>query len=226
MPLFPKVLIRDSSLASDTVDIVGRDTTIGFSRNVGHPAMTSSAIVRLLQDAGAIIHVKTTVPSGLLSLETVSDLFGRTTNPYDQERTSGASTGGGASLVASGGSKIEIGSDVAGSVRIPAHWCGIWSLKGSVGRFPTWGSVSSMQGLEGIQIVTAPLAASLADLDEFWKRVVMAEPWRYDHTVCVHLFAKADPQHRDFPVLSNSVEISQSSRRWPEIEMGFTSGRW
>lgn len=127
--------------------------------------------------------MKTTVPAGLVGLETVSDVFGRTTNPYSKAHSTGASTGGGAALLACGGSKIEIGSDLAGSVRIPAHFCGIWSLKGSVGRFPTWGALSSMEGLEGIQIVTAPMAGSLADLEEFWQRVVLAKPWQYDHTV-------------------------------------------
>ncbi|KAG6853186.1 hypothetical protein C0991_006217 [Blastosporella zonata] len=166
----------------DTIDIAGHDTTIGFSRNTNNPAPTSSAIVRLLQDAGALVHAKTTVPTGLLGLETSSDLYGRTSNPYKETHTAGASTGGGAALVACGGSKIEIGSDVAGSVRIPAHFCGIWSLKGSAGRFPSWGNQSSMDGLEGIQLVTSPMAGSLEDLDEFWKRVVMAQPWDYDHT--------------------------------------------
>ncbi|KIK00951.1 hypothetical protein K443DRAFT_591741 [Laccaria amethystina LaAM-08-1] len=170
----------------DTVDIIGHDTTIGYSRNVARPASTSSAIVRLLQDAGALVHVKTTVPIGLLALETSSDIFGRTTNPYNPNHTAGASTGGGGALVACGGSKIEIGTDLAGSVRVPAHFCGIWSLKGSAGRFPMWGSSSSMMGLEGVPIVASPLAGNLADLEEFWKRVVLSEPWRYDHT-CVPL---------------------------------------
>jgi Asp-tRNA(Asn)/Glu-tRNA(Gln) amidotransferase A subunit family amidase len=118
-----------------------------------------------------------------LALETSSDIFGRTTNPYNPNHTAGASTGGGGALVACGGSKIEIGTDLAGSVRVPAHFCGIWSLKGSAGRFPMWGSSSSMMGLEGVPIVASPLAGNLADLEEFWKRVVLSEPWRYDHTV-------------------------------------------
>ncbi|KAG5652637.1 hypothetical protein H0H81_004249 [Sphagnurus paluster] len=181
-------LTQDRSLlgvpvsVKDTVDIAGHDTTIGYSRNVGHPATTTSPIVRLLRDAGALVHVKTTVPTGLIALETTSDLFGLTSNPYKKTHTAGGSTGGGAALLACGGSKIEIGTDLGGSVRIPAHFCGIWSLKGSVGRFPSWGSVSSMPGLEGVQIVASPMAGNLADLEEFWKRVVEAKPWQYDHT--------------------------------------------
>lgn len=169
---------------ADTIDIEGHDTTIGYSCNVGKAKSTSSAIVRLLQDAGALVHVKTTVPTALLAIETVSDVFGRTTNPYNPAYTAGASTGGGAALLACGGSKIEIGTDLAGSVRLPAHFCGVWSLKGSHGRFPSWGTESSMNGLDSIPIVAAPMAGNLSDLREFWKRVVSSEPWQYDHTVC------------------------------------------
>ena len=127
--------------------------------------------------------MKTTVPTGLIAVETVSSVFGRTTNPYNSAFSAGASTGGGGALLACGGSKIEIGTDLAGSVRVPAHFCGVWSLKGSSGRFPTWGTESSMNGLEPIPIVAAPMASNLNDLQDFWKRVVASEPWQYDHTV-------------------------------------------
>ncbi|KDR72742.1 hypothetical protein GALMADRAFT_143024 [Galerina marginata CBS 339.88] len=170
----------------DTIDIEGHDSTISYSCNIGHPSATSSSIVRLLQDAGALVHVKTSVPTGLISIETISDVYGRTTNPYNQRYSAGASTGGGGALVACGGSKIEIGTDLAGSVRIPAHFCGVWTLKGSSGRFPAWGNKSSLMGLESIPIVAAPLAGNLADLREFWKRVISAKPWYYDHT-CIPL---------------------------------------
>ncbi|KAJ7187555.1 amidase signature domain-containing protein, partial [Mycena haematopus] len=81
-----------------------------------------------------------------------------------------------------------------GSARIPAHFCGIWGLKGSVGRFPTWGTISSVPGLEGVQIVAAPMAGSLSDLEEFWKRIVGMKPWTYDFT-CIPLpWQKVDLQ--------------------------------
>ncbi|KAF9458148.1 amidase signature domain-containing protein [Collybia nuda] len=166
----------------DSLDIAGHDTTIGYSRNVDRPAVKSSAIVRLLKDSGALVHAKTTAPTGLIGLETTSDVFGCTTNPHKKTHTVGGSSGGGAALLACGGSKIEIGSDLGGSVRIPAHFCGIWSLKGSSGRFPTWGSLSPMVGLEGVSLVSSPMAGNLPDLGEFWKRVVDAKPWMYDHT--------------------------------------------
>ncbi|KAK7437463.1 hypothetical protein VKT23_018535 [Stygiomarasmius scandens] len=170
----------------ETVDLENYDSTIGFLSNVGKPAKTSAPIVRLLQDAGAILHAKTTVPTALLSLATSSPVFGNTTNPYNPEYSVGASTGGGAALIACGGSKIEIGSDVGGSVRIPAHFCGTWSLKGSAGRFPVWQNQSSVNGCEAIPLIAGPLAGSLEDLEEFWKRVMEMQPWEYDFT-CVPL---------------------------------------
>ncbi|TFK23520.1 amidase signature enzyme [Coprinopsis marcescibilis] len=166
----------------DTVDIEGHDSTIGYSRNIGRPASSSSAIVRLLQDAGALVLAKTTAPAGLIGLETQSHVFGVTRNPHNTAFTPAGSSGGGAALLASGGSKIDIGSDIGGSVRIPAHFCGVWSLKGSAGRFPNWGNRTSMRGLEGVPIVSSPMAGTLDDLEAFWKRVVGARPWMYDHT--------------------------------------------
>jgi Asp-tRNA(Asn)/Glu-tRNA(Gln) amidotransferase A subunit family amidase len=192
-------------VCTDTVDIQGHDSTIGYSKYVGQPAPASSAIVRLLQDAGALVHVKTTVPAGLLAIETASDVFGRTDNPYNPAFTVGASTGGGGALLACGGSKIEIGTDIAGSVRIPAHFCGVWSLKASAGRFPAWGTASSMPGLEAIPIITSPMAANLADLRDFWKRVVSCEPWQYDHTVSAGYWGCARGLFGLMPVLSLSL---------------------
>ncbi|KAF9071802.1 amidase signature domain-containing protein [Rhodocollybia butyracea] len=168
----------------DCIDIAGHDTTIGFARRVGKPVERSSAIVRLLQDAGAIIIAKTTVPTALFSVDTDSKLFGITSNPYSSAHGVGASTGGGAAMVACGGSKVEIGSDVAGSVRFPAHFCGVWSLKGSVGRWPVTGNHSSMMGVESVQTLTGPLARNLDDLEEVYKCVIDMKPWEYDYT-CV-----------------------------------------
>ncbi|KAJ6571536.1 amidase signature domain-containing protein [Mycena capillaripes] len=178
----------------DTVNVAGHDTTIGLSRHVGQPLASSAPLVRLLRDAGALLHAKTTVPAALMAIETESDVFGRTTNPYNPSHSVGASTGGGGALLACGGSKIEIATDIGGSARIPAHFCGVWGLKGSVGRFPMWGTMSAMMGLESVQIVAAPMAGSLEDLEEFWKRVVGMRPWLYDFT-CVPLpWQKVDLQ--------------------------------
>ncbi|KAF8841095.1 amidase signature enzyme [Paxillus ammoniavirescens] len=168
----------------DCIDIEGYDTTSGYSCRVNKPATSSAAIVRLLRDAGALIHVKTTTPPGMLGLETSSDLFGRTSNPYNSKFSSGASTGGGGALLASRGSIIEIGTDIGGSIRLPAHFCGIYGMRSSIGRFPSLGTLPPMPGLEFVATTCSPMARRLDDLEEFWKRVVEMKPWDYDHT-CV-----------------------------------------
>ncbi|KAI6112107.1 amidase signature domain-containing protein [Pisolithus croceorrhizus] len=170
----------------DCIDIKGYDTTVGYSSRANKPVPSSAPIVRLLHDAGALTHVKTTVPPGLLGVETSSDLFGRTSNPYNPEYSSGASTGGGGALLAHKGSVIEIATDIGGSARLPAHWCGVYGMKSSIGRFPSWGTVSPLPGLEGVETSCSPMARRLDDLEEFWKRVVAMRPWEYDHT-CIPL---------------------------------------
>jgi len=227
MPSFSLILLINSSFSKETVDLENYDSTIGFLSNVGKPVKTSAPIVRLLQDAGAILHAKTTVPTALLSLATSSPVFGNTTNPYNPEYSVGASTGGGAALIACGGSKIEIGSDVGGSVRIPAHFCGTWSLKGSAGRFPAWQNQSSVNGCESIPLIAGPLAGSLEDLEEFWKRVMEMQPWEYDFTVSIVMSAMSDPRILTYGVAlvcTPSMAPHQPPRGRKKVEMGYYLG--
>ncbi|KIY47686.1 amidase signature enzyme [Fistulina hepatica ATCC 64428] len=164
----------------DNIDIAGHDSTVGLSRHAFNPVEASAPIVRLLQDAGALLHVKTAVPSGLLGVETHSDLFGRTTNPYNPDFSAGASTGGGAALLGCGGSVIEVGNDLGGSVRIPAHFCGLYGLKPSIGRLPSLGCRGEISPL--VPMVVGPMAARMNDLAQFMECAISMQPWRYDHT--------------------------------------------
>ncbi|KAI0777764.1 amidase signature enzyme [Trametes elegans] len=166
----------------DCIDVEGHDTTLGFSANANRPARASAPLVRLLRDAGALIYAKTTLPTACLSFECSSDLFGVTTNPYNPAFSPGASTGGGAALLAYQGSLVEIGTDIGGSTRYPAVYCGLYSVKGTLGRFPGYGCVSCTPGLEAVPTVTSPLARTLDDLLEFWRRIIDLRPWEYDHT--------------------------------------------
>ena len=169
----------------DCIDVAGCASTLGYTAFAHTSVRTSAPIVQLLQRAGALVHVKTTVPTGLFSMETTTSLFGRTSNPYNPAYSPGASTGGGAALLALGGSAIEIGTDVGGSVRIPAAFCGVYSMKATHGRFPSTGARTSTPGLESVPTVVSPLARRLEDLEEFWKRVMGLRPWEIDHTVRV-----------------------------------------
>jgi len=166
----------------DTVIVAGYDTTVGYSSFVGNKTKKDGPMVLLLKDAGAVPYVKTNLPITLLSFESANDVWGRATNPHNKAYTPGGSTGGESALLAMGG-RIGVGSDVAGSVRVPAHFAGCYSLRCSTGRWPKAGICTSMPGQEGVPSVYSPMARTLGDLTYFTKAVVGMRPWRYDGSV-------------------------------------------
>lgn len=132
---------------------------------------------------GAIPYVKTNLPTTLLSFESSNDVWGRSLNPHNPKYSPGGSTGGESALLAFGGGRVGIGSDVAGSVRAPAHFSGIYSLRCSTGRWPKMGVDTSMPGQEGVQSVFSPMTRTLTDLVYFSKAIIGMKPWKYDHSV-------------------------------------------
>ncbi|PKS09840.1 hypothetical protein jhhlp_004463 [Lomentospora prolificans] len=166
----------------DNIAVGGFDTTVGYSKFIGNKSPHDGAMTRLLKAAGAVPYVKTNVPITLLSFESTNDVWGRCTNPHNSDYSPGGSTGGEAALIALGG-RIGIGSDVAGSVRVPAHWSGIYSLRCSTGRWPKHGMCTSMPGQEGVPSVFSPMARTIRDLSYFTKSLIRMEPWKYDCTV-------------------------------------------
>ncbi|KAF1816588.1 amidase signature enzyme [Eremomyces bilateralis CBS 781.70] len=166
----------------DSVNVAGFDTSVGYSGYTRQPLADDGPMVRLLRDAGAVPFVKTNLPTTLLSFESSNDVWGRTRNPHNPAYSPGGSTGGESALLAAGGSRIGIGSDVAGSVRIPAHWSGCYSLRCSTGRWPKMGNRTSMPGQEGVPSVFSPMTRTLGDLRYFTKAVVGMKPWTYDHS--------------------------------------------
>ncbi|KAF2263076.1 amidase signature enzyme [Lojkania enalia] len=167
----------------DSIQVKGFDISVGYSRNTGKPYAEDGAMVKLLKDAGAIPFVKTNLPTTLLSFESTNDVWGRCTNPHNSNYSPGGSTGGEAALLAFGGSRIGIGSDVAGSVRVPAHFSGCYSLRCSTGRWPKMGMNTSMPGQEAIPSVFSPMARTLDDLTYFTRSLIGMKPWNYDYTV-------------------------------------------
>lgn len=170
----------------DSIQVGGFATSVGQACNVLGPdkgvAVTDGPMVRLLKDAGAVPYVKTALPVSLLSFESWNALWGRALNPHHPDYSPGGSTGGEGALLALGG-RIGIGSDVAGSVRVPAAWSGIYSLRCSTGRWPKMGMKTSMPGQEGVPSVFSPMTRTLSDLVYFTKAVIGMEPWKYDYTV-------------------------------------------
>jgi len=185
----------------DSIAVGGFDVSVGYSCNTGKPYPKDGPVARLLKDAGkssyrqqylqwltmfllgAVPYVKTNLPVTLLSFESTNDVWGRCTNPHNPKYSPGGSTGGESALLAFGGGRIGIGSDVAGSVRVPAHFSGIYSLRCSTGRWPKMGMNTSMPGQEGIPSVFSPMARTLGDLAYFTRSIISMKPWKYDHTV-------------------------------------------
>lgn len=167
----------------DSINVGGFDTSVGYSSKCFRPHAQDGAMVRLLKDAGAVPYVKTALPVTLLSFESTNDVWGRAKNPHNTNYSPGGSTGGESALLAYGGSRIGIGSDVAGSVRVPAHFSGCYSIRCSIGRWPKAGVDTSMPGQEGVQSVFSPMARTLHDLTYFTRSVIQMRPWEYDTTV-------------------------------------------
>ncbi|KAJ4364094.1 hypothetical protein N0V83_009549 [Neocucurbitaria cava] len=180
----------------DSIQVKGFDSSVGYSRNVGKPYAEDGAMVKLLKDAGAIPFVKTNLPTTLLSFESTNDVWGQCKNPHNDKYSPGGSTGGESALLAFGGSRIGIGSDVAGSVRAPAHFSGCYSLRCSTGRWPKVGMNTSMSGQEAIPSVFSPMARTLNDLTYFTRSFVQMKPWKYDYTV--HPLAWRDDMETEY----------------------------
>jgi Asp-tRNA(Asn)/Glu-tRNA(Gln) amidotransferase A subunit family amidase len=146
----------------DSFDVHGWPTRLGSFFAPDVPAAEDSAVVARLRRAGAIIIGKTNTPEFLASYETDNYITGRTNNPWNVERTPGGSSGGEAAAIAAGCSPGGVGSDGGGSIRVPAHFCGIAGLKPTPGRVPLIGHRPAEAPL-GIG-VAGPMARSVADV--------------------------------------------------------------
>ncbi len=149
----------------DSIDVQGTKSTAGtLGRKNAAAADRDSTLVHRLRAAGAIPVAKTNLPDLLWAFESDNLIYGRTNNPYDLERTPGGSSGGEAALIAACGSPLGLGSDAAGSVRLPAAFCGIVGIKPSSGRLPRTGHVPPPGGwIEAIWQI-GPMARYTEDL--------------------------------------------------------------
>ena len=149
----------------DSIDVRGTRTTAGtWGRRNASPAACDATLVQRLRSAGAIPVAKTNLPDLLFAYETDNLIFGRTNNPYDLDRTPGGSSGGESALIAACGSPLGLGSDAAGSVRIPAAFCGIASIKPTSGRLPRTGHVPPAGGWIEALWQIGPMARRVEDL--------------------------------------------------------------
>lgn len=149
----------------DSLDTEGIVTAAGTRGRAAYiPAQDATAVSRLRR-AGAVLIGKTNTPELTIGVETENPVYGRTSNPYDPDRTCGGSSGGSAVAVSSGFSFLDLGSDTAGSLRWPAHCCGVAAFKPTAGRIPRTGHALP-PGLGAHDVLTqlGPIARRVEDL--------------------------------------------------------------
>jgi amidase len=149
----------------DSMELAGRVCTAGtMGRKTAAPSREDATLVRRLRSAGAIPIARTNLPDLLFAFEADNLIFGATNNPYDATRTSGGSSGGEAALIAACGSPLGLGSDAAGSVRLPAAFCGIAGIKPTSGRLPRTGHFPPAGGWIEALWQIGPMARRVEDL--------------------------------------------------------------
>ncbi|HKR83100.1 MAG TPA: amidase family protein [Terriglobales bacterium] len=147
-----------------SIEVVGLRCEAGTKLRAAHVAQQDASLVERLRAAGAIILGTTNTPEFLMAWETDNLLYGRTNNPWDLSCTAGGSSGGEAAAIASCCSAGGVGSDGGGSIRVPAHFCGISGLKPSPGRVPATGHFPQSVGPFASLGVVGPMARSAADV--------------------------------------------------------------
>ena len=144
----------------DVTQVAGLRTTFGSPLYTDHVPADDALVVQRLRAAGAIILGKTNTPEFAAGGNTWNDVFGRTRNPWNPGRSAGGSTGGGAAALATGMIALAEGTDLGGSLRIPASFCGVVGLRPSPGLVPTWPSDWVWDTLQ----VTGPMARTAEDV--------------------------------------------------------------
>lgn len=148
----------------ELLDLAGTPSTFGIPRRKVTLATADDPYVARMRAAGAIVLGKTNVPQLLLYIESDSPAYGRTSNPWALDRATGGSSGGQAAIIAAGGSPLGLGTDIGGSLRNPATFCGIASLKPTAGRVPDSGRYSVHVGQRAIVSQVGPMTRRVDDL--------------------------------------------------------------
>ncbi|MCI4375046.1 hypothetical protein PGIGA_G00104510 [Pangasianodon gigas] len=167
----------------DNVDYEGYDSSCGVLTKLDDPAVKDSVVVSVLKKQGAIPFIKTNIPQGLLNYECSNPIYGRTVNPCNLEKTCGGSSGGEGALIAGGGSILGLGTDIGGSIRIPAAFCGICGLKPTNNRISVHGLSSCVKGVKTAMSAVGPLARDVESLALCMRALLCTDMFALDPTV-------------------------------------------
>lgn len=169
----------------ESFDLAGHPSTFGRTDRRDHKAVRDALTVERLKAAGAIVMGKTNVPLDLAEWQSFNEIYGVTVNPFDTSRTPGGSSGGAAAALAAGLTGLEIGSDIGGSIRVPAHCCGVYGHKPTYGIVPLRGHAFGPDDADPDIMVAGPLSRRAPDLRLSLDIIAGADPeapgaWRLD----------------------------------------------
>ncbi|KIW53339.1 hypothetical protein, variant [Exophiala xenobiotica] len=165
----------------DTHQVRGHDTTVGWVGNIGRPAPDDELTVQQYRSLGAIVYCKTNIPQSLMMSDSYNHVWGQSVNALRRELISGGSSGGEGALVGARGSVLGIGTDIGGSIRIPAALQGLYGLCPSVGRVPYRESARDQKYI--VRPVAGPMSNSLGSVELFMEAYASLEPWTTDPTI-------------------------------------------
>ncbi|QSZ32369.1 hypothetical protein DSL72_001943 [Monilinia vaccinii-corymbosi] len=172
--------VKDSDTTMGYVGWIGTFEGDGGSDQVG---MVESQIIAELEGQGAVVFCKTSLPQTVLYDETINNIIGQTFNPVNRLLSCGGSSGGEAALIAMGGSSLGMGTDIAGSIRVPAAFCGIYGIKPSHNRFSSRGVANTNLGQTLIPSSVGFLSRSLEGLELVMNSLLSTSPWLRDPAV-------------------------------------------
>jgi amidase len=162
----------------DSFDIEGEDTTLGWVGLVGKPAAEDGLAVQQLKSLGAILYCKTNIPQSLMMSDSFNNLFLQSLNTLNRNLISGGSSGGEGALVGARGSFLGMGTDIGGSIRIPAVLQGLYGLNPTVGRVPNRESTRTQKYV--VPPVAGPIASALSSIEMFMESYLSSNPWESD----------------------------------------------
>jgi amidase len=162
---------------------VGWIGTFEGKKGTGKEKVYESEMVTELRNLGAILFCKTSVPHTLMAGETINNIIGYTWNPKNRHLAAGGSSGGEGALIGLKASPVGFGTDIGGSIRIPAAFNGLYGIRPSSGRLPYEGMANSMDGQNSILSVVGPLATSVGALKLVIKSLLSQQPWLHDPLV-------------------------------------------
>nr|XP_047915067.1 vitamin D3 hydroxylase-associated protein [Anser cygnoides] len=167
----------------DHINCKGHVSSAGLVKLLGQVKEEDSVIVQVLKSQGAIPFVKTNIPQTMINYDCSNLIFGQTLNPLNHQKTPGGSSGGEGALIAGGGSILGIGSDVAGSIRLPSSFCGLCGLKPTGNRISKLGVVSPITGMYSVTGTLGPMARDVDSLALCMKALLCEEMFRLDPTL-------------------------------------------